>query len=70
MKNSVFLAYSVLNSDTRNNINNEIAKYMNNMTKEILERNKRQKRNLENEPNKGEQKIFHLCKNLKLIERN
>ena len=70
MKNSAFLAYNILNSDTRNNINNEIAKYMNDTTKE-LQRNKRQKKSLENEPSKGEQKIFHLCKNLlKLIEKN
>lgn len=70
MKNSAFLAYNILNSDTKNNINNEIAKYMNDTTKE-LQRNKRQKKSLENERSKGEQKIFYLCKNLlKLIEKN
>lgn len=68
-----FLAYDVLNNDTSNNINNEIAKYMNNTTKAILQKGKRQKRGLQNEPDKGEQKIsyVYLCKNsVRLIERN
>lgn len=55
-----FLAYNVLNNDTWNNINNEIAKYMNDTTKTILQRSKRQKRGFQNEPSRGEQKLSHV----------
>lgn len=63
MKHSTFLAYDVLNNNTSNNINNEIAKYMNDTTKAILRESKRQKRGLQNEPRKGKNKIssMYIC---------
>ncbi|XP_012532717.1 uncharacterized protein LOC105834630 [Monomorium pharaonis] len=45
--------YDVLNSETLNNINNEIVKYMNDTTETILQESKRRKRGLQNEPHKG-----------------
>lgn len=67
----IFLAHDALNNDTSNNINNEITKYMNN-TKMILQRSKRKKRGLENEPIRGESKISHVylyINPVRLIER-
>ncbi|KAL0105374.1 hypothetical protein PUN28_016792 [Cardiocondyla obscurior] len=46
-------AHGVLNSETSNNINNEIAKYMSD-TKEVLRKSTRQKRSSQNESNRGE----------------
>ncbi|XP_024888654.1 uncharacterized protein LOC112465371 isoform X2 [Temnothorax curvispinosus] len=48
-----FLAYDPLNNDTLNNINNEIAKYMNDTTEAIRQKIKRQKRDLPNERSRG-----------------
>lgn len=66
MKHSAFLAYDVLNSDTSNNINNEIAKYMNDTTEAIFRDSKREKRGLQNEPHKGKKNMFsiHTCAKL------
>lgn len=72
MKHSAFLAYDILNDDTSSNINDEIARYMND-TKAILRGSEREKRSPQNEPGKGELRVLHvhLCKNLvRLIERN
>lgn len=57
MKHSAFLAYEVLNTDSLNDINNAINKYMGNMTKTILQSNKRQKRSFQNDlqSNKGKE---------------
>ncbi|XP_077278366.1 uncharacterized protein LOC143906276 isoform X2 [Temnothorax americanus] len=46
-------AYDVLNNDTLNNNNNEIAKYMNDTTEAIRQKIKRQKRDLPNERSRG-----------------
>ncbi|XP_072746368.1 uncharacterized protein [Anoplolepis gracilipes] len=40
--------YEILNTDSSNSINNEITEYMENATKTILQRNKRQKRSFQN----------------------
>lgn len=57
MKHSAFLAYEVLNTDSSNDINNAINKYMENVTKTIFQSNKRQKRSLSNDlqSNKGKE---------------
>lgn len=73
MKHTAFLAYDILNNDTSNNINKEIAKYMSDTTKTILRNSRRQTRDIQNESIKGKQKISHvnLCKNsARLIDRN
>ncbi|GAB1868163.1 hypothetical protein CAJAP_09242 [Camponotus japonicus] len=50
-------AYEVLNTDSSNDINNAINKYMENVTKTIFQSNKRQKRSLPNDlqSNKGKE---------------
>lgn len=50
-------AYEVLNTDSSSDINNAINKYMENMTKTILQSKKRQKRSLQNDlqSNKGKE---------------
>lgn len=59
-----FLAHDPLNNDTWNNIDNQIATYMNNIydppTYMIFPTSKRKKRGLENEPIRGEPKISHI----------
>lgn len=57
MKHSAFLAYEVLNTDSSNDINNAINKYMENVTKIIFQSKKRQKRSLPNDlqSNKGKE---------------
>ncbi|KAL6265404.1 hypothetical protein P5V15_002200 [Pogonomyrmex californicus] len=59
-------AYDILNVDT-NDIDNKIARYMNDMTKTILQKNKLQKRSLQNEtePSKGNQRISNVHKSLR-----
>ncbi|XP_029165434.1 uncharacterized protein LOC114936425 [Nylanderia fulva] len=51
--------YKILNTDSSNNINNAIDKYMENATKTILQRIKRQKRSLQNlQPSKDDVKVL------------
>ncbi|CAL1685475.1 unnamed protein product [Lasius platythorax] len=55
-------AYEVLNTDSSNNINNAINQYMENATKTILQRIKRQKRSLQNDlqSSKGKREILAI----------